>query len=290
MENLSKSLLVFGEVLFDIINGEAHLGGAPLNVAAHFVQHSNRASLISATGTDDLGENVKNKATEYGVNLDLLQTNDSPTGIVEVSVDEKGQPSYEIVENVAWDSIVLSDNDYSYIKQQAWDCFYFGSLAQRSRTNQETLKKIFDGNSFPNIFFDVNLRKDYFNKTLIEESFQYCNILKLNDEEIDVLSPLIFNKQLSIRDFAEKVSDQFNIETILITLGAKGAAYYSKGSYGVVPGIKVKVADTVGAGDSFSAAFLDAFLRGESIENAVAAGCKLGAYVASQKGAVPKIK
>lgn len=282
----SKALLVFGEVLFDIIEGESYLGGAPFNVAAHFARHQNRTVLISAVGNDILGEKVKSSASDYGVSTELLQINAYPTGLVNVTLYD-GQPSYEIVENVAWDSICWTSELEEYISQNEFDCFYFGMLAQRSETNQSTLNSILNSKSFGTIFFDVNLRKHYYTKYLIENSLKHCTILKINDEEVNVISDLLFGKVLDFNDFAVSIRRQFDVEIIIVTLGKNGAAYFSDKENGVAPGIKVDVADTVGAGDSFSAAFLNAYLKGETIENSVRAGCKLGAYVASQKGAIP---
>ena len=283
-------MLAFGEVLFDLINNDAHLGGASLNVAAHFAKHGNEAFLISAVGNDLLGEKVRQVVNSYGVNTSFIQENNHPTGIVNVTLSEQGQPSYDIVENVAWDYIDIQEKDFKFIESCAWDCFYFGMLAQRSIHNQITLDKLFQAAQFPIIFFDVNLRKDYFNEELLRKSFKRCTILKLNDEEVEVLSPLLFNASLTISEFAERCAREFSIAIVIVTLGANGAGFYSEGNYLQVPGVKVKVADTVGAGDSFSAAFLNTYLQGGTIEDAVKAGCKLGAYVASKNGAVPEYR
>lgn len=287
MDRQTKSMLAFGEVLFDLIEDEAHLGGASLNVAAHFAKHGNEVVLVSAIGDDSLGAEAKAIARSYGISTDLFQVNASPTGTVKVTLSEQGQPSYDIVESVAWDAIILQESDLDFIRQRNWDCFYFGMLAQRSTQNRISLERILEAGSFGTIFCDVNLRKDYFSEALLRKSLQQCTILKLNDEEVEVLSPMLFQDKYSVEKFAERCAEEFSIDVVIITLGAEGAGVYAKGVYQQVPGIQVQVADTVGAGDSFSAAFLNAYLKGESTIEAVAAGCKLGAYVASKHGAVP---
>ena len=286
MKNLN--LLAFGEILFDIIDGQAHIGGAPFNVAAHFAKHNNQAFMVSSVGMDKLGEEAKMAIDLKKVNRNFVNTTNENTGVVNVNISESGQPSYDILEGVAWDKIILTETQIAAIKKVKWDCFYFGMLAQRSETNQQTLKKMFELVYFPTVFLDVNLRKDYFNKKLLETSFEKCTILKLNDEEIDVLAPMLFNVHLTPKEFAEKASSKFHIDIIIITLGANGAAFYENGVYEQVPGVKIKVADTVGAGDSFSAAFLNAYLKGSKVKKAVYEGCKLGAFVASKRGAIPE--
>lgn len=289
MSSQNKTLLAFGEVLFDIINGQAHMGGAPFNVAAHFARHGNYAYLISAIGNDANGKTVLEKSEKYNVSTKYVKTCENrTTGVVDVTINASGQPSYNIVDNVAWDYIDLGNTDYENIKKNSWDCFYFGMLAQRSETNRITLDKLLKLTQFRTVFLDVNLRKNYYSKEQLEYSLSKSTILKLNDEEIEIISPLLFGELLTAESFANRVSSEYDINVVIITLGANGAAYLSNTVYAIVPGVKVTVADTVGAGDSFSAAFLNAYLKGENIESAVKAGCSLGANVASKEGAIPE--
>ena len=281
-----KKILAFGEVLFDVIEGQYHLGGASLNVAAHLAKLGNEAYLISAAGNDQLGTSVLETVQQYGIQTNFISENTFPTGTVDVTL-KNGQPSYIIHENVAWDYITLSDSKYAEISATNWDCFYFGLLSQRSKTNHETLEKLFAQNHFTEVFFDVNIRQNFYSKEGIEWSLSKATIFKLNDEEIDLISKLLYHEKLEMKTFAQKVATDFQLKLIIITQGADGASVLDGNELIKVEGFPAKVIDTVGAGDSFSSAFLNFYLAGMHVSEAVKIGCKLGALVASSSGAVP---
>lgn len=279
--------LAFGEILWDIIEGNALIGGAPLNVSAHLAKMGIDTSIISSIGTDQYGVRALEACKRLGVNSHFIQTSaEHPTGTVDVFLTD-GQPDYTIHEDVAWDCIRLNDTLLKAMEDEIWDVFIFGTLAQRSENNRIVIDEIFHHGDFRNIFFDVNLRKEYFSEDLLFKSLERCSILKLNDEEVHTIADIFIGPSSSYEEFCAKLSEKFAIDTIIITLGAKGAHFHHEGKDYVVPGQPAKVKDTIGAGDSFSAAFLYTYLKTKDPVLAVNNGCILGAFVASSDGAIP---
>jgi fructokinase len=278
-------ILAFGEILWDIIEGEAHLGGAPLNFAAHVHQCGLSSGIVSCLGNDDLGNRAMKEVERLGVKTDLILRRNKKTGTVKVEINE-GQPDYEIFKQVAYDFIDLGRLDHKSIR--AYNIFYFGTLAQRSDCSRESLYDILDQHSFDQIFYDVNLRKDSYTKEIIEKSLSRCSIFKSSDEEVTILSQMLFGDNLSFRDFAENVSNHYpNIKIVIITAGGKGSYVYQGGVLIEVPSDPIEVKDTVGAGDSFSAAFLTTFLRSNDAVKSVTIANHVGGFVASHHGAIP---
>lgn len=282
------NVLCFGEILWDIINGEAHIGGAPFNLAAHLARMNADSYIISAVGDDKLGREALKKASALNLRTPFVKLSpEHPTGTVDVELAGNGLPSYVIHENTAWDNIIIDKTELEKLRNIAWDVFCFGTLAQRSVTNREALFNLLSELNAKNVFYDVNLRHGCERKELIEPSLSVCSIVKLNDEELVVLSRMLFSSEFSGRDFAEKLSEAYDLDIVIITRGADGAAAFSRGEFIEIPGVSVKVADTVGAGDSFSAGFLLARLNGASLAESLDLAGAVGAFVASQNGAVP---
>lgn len=272
----------FGEILFDVIGNTEHLGGAPFNLAAHLSKLGNEAWIISAVGRDDRGERIKAAAQNLGVKTDYLQENDLPTGYVQVEIDEAGKPTYTIHENVAYDNIEQIE------AQDRYDCFCFGTLAQRHPVSHQALFSTLEKLKAEHVFYDVNLRQHYFNKEAIEKSLHFATIVKLNDEEVVALSELLFGEVFSEKEFCARIINKFDLKIIIVTRGSEGCAVYAGEKIIEVPGIKVQVADTVGAGDAFSAAFLHRFFETGDLEASAMFANELGAYVASRAGAIPE--
>ena len=278
--------LAFGEILWDIIEGTPHLGGAPFNVAAHLAQLGGNSFILSAVGSDELGRKALAKANEIGVHTPLVGTVEGKsTGTVDVFLTN-GQPDYTIHEDVAWDYIPYTP-DTDTVKKEQWDTLIFGSLALRTAHNIRTITTLLRHNTFQRIFFDINLRKDYYAKDLFEMGFSLCNVLKLNDDEVNVVSPLLFGKLLTETEFAKEVAQAFQIDIVLITQGGEGAFAYSNNRLYHAKGESITVADTVGAGDSFSAAFLYTLHQRGDLQQALQNACAMGGYVASKTGAIP---
>ncbi|MFI4910461.1 MAG: carbohydrate kinase [Sedimentisphaeraceae bacterium JB056] len=287
MNNGKIKVLSFGEVLFDVINGKEHLGGASMNFAAHLSRLGVEAYILSACGNDERGSIARRQIKDLGISLDFLNTtNGYQTGIVDVQL-QNGQPSYDIVQDVAYDHIVYSKEQLADMASIGADAFYFGSLAQRNEVSRSTLHEILDAFEGRCVFYDVNLRQDYYSKELIEKSFSYTTILKINDEELPVISELLFEVKLSEADFYSKISSLYSIELLVVTKGGEGCSVFWPQSSEHIAPVKVKVADAVGAGDSFSAAFVYNYLSGIAAGKAAHLANKLGAFVASRNGAIP---
>lgn len=280
-------VLIFGEILWDIIEGKKHLGGAPLNFAAHTFQCGQESGIISSLGRDDLGNEALHLVKSLNVNTDLVQRTDKyNTGTVIVTLD-KGQPDYDIITGVAFDFINAEKLNSEFINQ--YDAFYFGSLIQRNKESQQALYEILENFKFDKIFYDVNLRKDCYSKDIIEKSLSFCTMLKVNDEEVTVISDLLYDQHLDFESFSNKVIKNYpQIELVIITAGKEGCFVFFEGKLLVAPGIAVDVKDTVGAGDSFSAAFLCTYNKTNDPMKAATLANQVGAFVASSSGPIPK--
>ncbi|MCQ1534776.1 carbohydrate kinase [Methanosarcina sp. KYL-1] len=288
-------ILTFGEALFDIINGSAHLGGAPLNLAAHLAKLGSKPAVISAVGRDELGKNLLLKAEEMGIDTSYILTDEQrPTGTVTVELEGEGIPHFIINEGVAWDAITLKDGEIEALTAEEWGVFCFGTLAQRSEANRKTLQGLLSVLRARHIFYDVNLRPGFYEKEWIAASLACADIVKMNSEEAGIIYRLLFGtaRGCTCEDFCRLLVEKYpGISIICITKGPEGAAVYHKDSCGCIfeeiETTPVKVADTVGAGDAFSAGFLYAYLSGSSILKAAGFACELGTYVASKPGAIP---
>ena len=277
-------VLAFGEILWDIIDGSDHLGGAPLNFAAHSVKSGATSFIISKLGADDFGLEAKAKTSDLGVRTDYIAMDAvHPTGTVEVFL-KSGQPDYLINEQVAYDFI---ETDIDELPLTEFDVFYFGTLAQRTETTRKTLYQILENGNINYRFYDVNLRKNCFSVDNIKRSFQYANIIKLNDEEVPEVSKMLFDGYTSMLDFAKACNDQYKPEVILITAGADGCYIFWKGELQHVKGEQIVVKDAIGAGDAFSAAFMYKYFQTGDAMLAASVANKVGSYVASQEGAIP---
>lgn len=278
--------LAFGEILWDIINGDPHLGGAPLNFASHIAQCGAQSFIISRVGDDNLGKSAIARVKENRVNTQYIQVDPThPTGTVKVSIED-GQPDYTIHENVAYDYIEYNE-DVKNLSNLKFDLFYFGSLAQRHKVSAYTLNTVLNNNNFTDIFYDVNIRKDGFNGIILNDSLGYATILKLNVAELPIMSELVFEEVLSNEDFCKRLTEKFAIRIIIITAAEKGCYIYTNQHLSHVSGIKVEVADAVGAGDAFSAAFVSHYFKTKNAIKAASVANKIGAFVASKKGAIP---
>lgn len=281
-------VLAFGEILWDIINGEEHLGGAPFNFAAHSAKCGNEASIISRLGDDFRGIKAFNRCKDYGVDSSLIQWDEQhPTGYVTVALNQ-GQPDYTIHENVAYDFIEV-DSKIKQLSKHGFDLFYFGSLIQRNPISAATLSYILKSNAFRHVFYDVNLRKGGYNLSTIHQSLMTCSILKLNTDEVPVISRMVFDQAYDNESFCKAVRSVYpSIGTIVITASEKGCFVYEVGKLSHIPVKTVAVKDAVGAGDAFSAAFIHIFSQTNDAVISATTANELGAYVATQRGAIPE--
>lgn len=277
----------FGETLWDFLPEGKLPGGAPVNVAYHLKKLGNNPAVISRIGNDELGKELKNVFESKNIETDFFQVdNEHPTGKVFATVKENHEVEYEIVKPVAWDFIEFVPEMEPMIS--AADYFVFGSLASRDKITRNTL--------FKNLEFaktkvlDINLRHPHFSKEIIIELLQKTDILKLNLSELHLVSGWLGGHFKNDESRINSVSQQFNLKTIIITKGGGGAMLFVNENFYYHPGYKVKVADTIGSGDSFLAAIISKFFEGATPEEALDFASALGAFVASRPGACPDYK
>ncbi|KAA8478937.1 fructokinase [Arcticibacter tournemirensis] len=276
--------ITFGEILWDNFKEGRKAGGAPMNVALHLHKQGIQSRLISSLGCDDDGKELLSFLQTQGMSTDLVQEHPSlPTGLVEVELDSKQQASYIIKEPVAWDEIKYTKELEQAVKDS--DLLVFGSLASRNESSRNTLLKLIPLAKFR--VFDMNLRPPHFNKETITQLMQHCNLLKINEDELAYLEGMCNLPQAPRRDNLLLLSSMLNIPLICVTLGDKGALVVSDNRLYEHQGFMVEVADTVGAGDAFLAAFISSLLQDLPIETVLERACAAGAIVASKAGANP---
>jgi len=234
-------------------------------------------------------EKALKEAEKRGINSSLISIHPNlPTGIVEVNLDERGHPAYMIKEDVAWDNIIIDQDLTDGLTKTKWEIFCFGTLAQRTKENRELLGRIMSWAHPRHVFYDVNLRQNYYKKEWIEKSLCQSSIVKLNDREALIVSELLFGETLKQENFVNRISQDYDLSIVCITHGKNGSSIYYNGKLEKIPGINGPVADTVGGGDSYSAGFLFSYLCGTSIYEAAEFAEIVGNFVVSQSGAVPK--
>jgi len=280
-------IVCFGEVLWDVLPSGKVAGGAPMNVAFHFKNFGMEALLASRIGQDKLGGELYHFLEQKGLNLELLQEdNQHPTSTVQVSLDAEGHASYEIVQPVAWDFIEWNDKMASAVQRA--EALVYGSLASRNNTSRNTLKKLLEAATKK--VFDVNLRTPHFSKEVIEELMNKADLVKMNDDELAMLSNWFGSGSSNERDKMQRLLNTFELSGLILTKGKDGAAYLDKNKYYTSAAYPVKIEDTVGSGDSFLAGFLTKLLQGKPPEECLNFACATGALVATQKGGTPSIK
>lgn len=279
-------LYAFGEILWDVFGKTRHIGGATLNIAAHFSLHGGRSMIISAVGDDILGKDAVERVQNFGIDdTHLAILRGMPTGESIVSLSDTGIPSYKITENVAYDFIktegVFPDTE---------DVLYFGTLSLREDHNRKSLTNLITRSEFSEIFVDVNLRAPFILKESIDLALANASIIKISDEELPTLTRIALGKEYKYKTATALLSQIYpNLKIIIITRGAHGAYVFDvrSGVEHEIDAIKVKAVSTVGAGDSFSAAFLYSYKNGESIEKCLKNATRVSAFVVSVPEAVP---
>ena len=279
-----------GEVLWDVLPEGKKLGGAPANFAYHAGQFlgTENTIAISALGEDSLADETIEALKEHGLNYLLPRVN-YPTGTVQVTLSGDGIPAYEIKENVAWDNIPYTPEIAEIAKNCRAVCF--GSLAQRSVTSWATICQFLDDTPADCLkIFDINLRQQFYTKNVIEESLKRCNILKINDEELVVINRMYGYEGLDMRSSCEKIRSEYNLKMLVLTCGTNGSYVFTDDgltSFQDTP--KVEVADTVGAGDSFTGSFCASVLNGKPVQEAHKKAVEVSAFVCTQNGAMPTL-
>jgi fructokinase len=261
------------------------LGGGALNVAVNLTNLGVDASMISAVGNDELGENTLTEIRSRGLKTDSIQVNDHLTGLVEVELDDRGVPSYVIHQDRAWDNITATDSAKEVLADA--DITVFGSLSLRNEVSSNSIKALLSNfNGFK--ILDVNFRKPFYSKHLIEQLLGYADLLKVNDEEIEEIAEW-FGLDSDYQSSIPKLCDMFGIGKAIITLGEDGSAFYTDGTFHLHQRFDVKVVDTVGAGDAFLSGVIYSLINDKSPDELLQFANAMGAFVAGSKGATPSL-
>lgn len=276
-----------GEALWDVLPEGKKIGGAPANFAYHVSQFGFNSRVVSAVGDDKLGNEILENFSEKNLNF-MIEKVPYPTGTVQVELDAEGVPCYDIKEGVAWDNIPFTPALEELAKQTRAVCF--GSLAQRSVVSRETINKFLD--TMPDDggqlrIFDINLRQSFYTKEILCNSMERCNILKINDEELVTVSRMFGYPGIDLQDKCWILLAKYNLKMLILTCGVNGSYVFTPGEISFVETPKVEVADTVGAGDSFTATFVAAILKGKKVSEAHKLAVEASAFVCTQNGAMP---
>lgn len=283
-----KDIIVgLGEILWDVLPEGKVLGGAPANFAYHASQFGYNGYAVSAIGNDVLGKEIISTLVEKeGLNY-LLETTEYPTGTVQVTLDGAGVPQYEICENVAWDNIPFTTETEALANRTKAVCF--GSLAQRNSVSRDAVNKFIQAMPEGSVkIFDINLRQHFYTKEVIEESLQVSDILKINDDEVVAIAKLFDMEDRAELDICKFLLDKYQLQLLILTKGTEGSYILTANETSFFPTPKVQVADTVGAGDAFTAAFITSYLGGDPIAKAHQKAVEFSAYVCTQHGAMPR--
>ncbi|PIF44792.1 fructokinase [Chryseobacterium sp. 52] len=286
MEKKKFKAVCFGEVLWDIFPGEQRrIGGAPFNVAYHLFKMGLDVDMISSVGNDELGHELLHKIKNWQISTDNIQvTEEHPTSTVVASVDENNDAHYDIVENVAWDCIEMTQKNQQAIGMA--DALVFGTLAARNEKSKNTLFQLLEMSSY-NVF-DINLREPYYDIMIINELLHKTQLAKFNKAELRMVLDFLKKEYKDEKDSIRYLQDKFGIREIIVSKGSKGALYAHEDKFYLYPTIPVEVKDTVGSGDSFLAGFLSKRLQKEtSAHEIMAQAVSLGAFITSQEGACP---
>lgn len=283
---MKNTVVGLGEILWDVFPERKVLGGAPANFAYHASQFGFNGYAVSAIGDDLLGKEIITSLEEKGLN-NLLERTDYPTGTVQVTLNKAGIPQYEICENVAWDNIPFTVRTENLAKNTQTLCF--GSLAQRNSISRETIRKFIAAMPEDSLkIFDINLRLNFYSKEIIHESLEMSNMMKINEEEVIKVANL-YGWKGDEQEICARLIEDYKLDILVLTKGTDGSFVFTPHQTSYQPTPKVHVADTVGAGDSFTAAFVAAYLNGKRIEDAHQLAAEVSAYVCLHHGAMPKL-
>ena len=284
MENI---IVGIGEILWDVFPEGKVLGGAPANFAYHVSQFGFDGVAVSAIGADDLGDEILVSLNKKQLNY-LVEKTPFPTGTVQVTLSGKGIPQYEICQKVAWDNIPFTPEMEVLARKTKTVCF--GSLAQRNHASRITINKFLDLVPTDALkIFDINLRQHFYSQELIEHSLTRCNVLKINDEEVVLVAKLFGWENMTETEICKQLIENYLLEMVVLTKGIEGSYVITKNDISFQPTPLVEVADTVGAGDSFTAGFVASLLSGKNISEAHKIAVEVSAFICTQHGAMPQL-
>lgn len=286
---MNTIIVGMGEALWDVLPQGKKIGGAPANFAYHISQFGFDSRVVSAVGHDANGQEILDVFAQKKLK-GLIEQVDYPTGTVQVTLDTEGVPCYEIREGVAWDNILFTEELKHLALSARAVCF--GSLAQRAPVSRATIQRFLDimpEDDGQLKIFDINLRQNFYTKEILCDSMSRCNILKINDEELVTVSRLFDYPGIDLQDKCWILIAKYNLQMLILTCGTNGSYVFTPGNVSFQETPKVSVADTVGAGDSFTAAFCASLLLGKSVEEAHRFAVQVSAYVCTQNGAMPEL-
>ena len=284
---MENKIVGLGEALWDVLPEGKKLGGAPANFAYHAGQFGLDTLAISAVGEDQLGDETLSAFEEKGLKY-IMPRVPFPTGTVQIELDAQGVPAYEIREGVAWDNIPFTPEMEKIARSCKAVCW--GSLAQRHEVSRNTIHRFLDATPPTCLkIFDINLRQTFYDEEVIRASLKRCNILKINDEELVTIGRLFGYPGLDMSNKCWLILGKYNLDMLVLTCGVNGSYVFKPGAMTFIETPKVDVADTVGAGDSFTASFCAAILKGLSVSDAHQLAVETSAYVCTCNGAMPRI-
>lgn len=282
---MEGKIIGLGEILWDMLPTGKQLGGAPANFAYHVCRLGGNGWAVSAISDDELGREIKNTLSTKKLNTILEEVNE-PTGTVQVTLNAAGVPTYDITEGVAWDHIPFTERIGDLAKETSAVCF--GTLAQRSPESRATIHEFIENMPDGSLkVYDINLRQNYYDEKIISDSLRLADILKINDEELDIVSKMLCLSGTS-EERCRAISREFNLKFVILTMGGDGSKVILEDRVHLSTPGKINIVDTVGAGDSFTAAFMLSYLRGESIEKAHTLATEVSSYVCTKAGAMPE--
>jgi fructokinase len=285
MEIKNKQILCIGEVLWDRLPSGAKPGGAPMNVALHLNAIGQNVSIASRIGNDEPGKELVSFLNESGLSTEYVQVDEHlPTSEVLVHLDENNNATYEICEPVAWDNLELTDALIAKAKEAGM--LIFGSLASRNPMSRRTIMQLLENDAVKLI--DVNFRKPYDTKEVVEALLKKTDIVKLNDDELVVFAQWYNKHKHDEKSLVKWLAVQYDVKMVCVTKGDKGALLYWNGDFYEHPGFRVNAVDTVGAGDAFLAGLVSSLIENHPPQDALAFACATGAFVAGKAGATPK--
>ena len=283
---VNRKAVCFGEILYDVFPDRERIGGAPLNVASRLSGLGISTEMISKVGDDEKGEKLISYLESKNIKAENISKDPNfPTGVVNVKLSESGSATYEIAHPVAWDKIEISKAIKNSVKNA--DAFIFGSLICRDEVSRKTLFELLPEAKYR--IFDINLRPPYYEKEVLEKLMEQADFIKFNDDELFEIAEMIGSKHNSLEQNLHFISEKTNTKTICVTKGRHGAVLLKDGVRYYNSGFKVKVKDTVGAGDSFLASLIAGLLKEEEPQSTLDFACAVGALVAGKEGANPEI-
>ena len=280
-------ILSFGEIIWDVYPDKKCIGGAPLNFSAHVAKNGGKSFLVSCVGNDDLGVQARQYLDKFGVNDEFVYTCDRQTGVCKVELDDKGVPSYTILDDVAYDYIPFDKK----LCDQKFDVFCFGTLALRGYNNKKVVEQILNTKCFDKVFCDLNLREPFFDKQVVDFCLSNADIVKISDNEADFVCHEVLGVEwTNPADLAKGLLKGYkNLKIVLFSCGDKGAYAYDveKDKMYFEEAKKVEVVSTVGAGDCFGATFVTELLKGNDLKKCMQKATEKSAYVVSKQDAIP---